>query len=322
MTRSPGRADELRATGVEAVICDVFDARALEAAVVEAKPEAVVHELTDLPKRPEPRKYKTQLASTKKIRSEGTRNLVAAARVAGARRFVAQSIAFAYEASGDWVKDESAPLALGSPPPMDEVIGAVAELERLVLEFGGLVLRYGLFYGSATVFANDGFYAELARKRRLPVIGSGSGMSSFVHVDDAAKATVAALERGSSGVYNVVDDDPAPAREWVPAYAQAIGAPSPMPLPRWVGRLAAASSATATSEPLATSVASGFISRSARNTYPPHERCSALASESRSSTGSFCRLSTRHAGPSSPRTVCHAATVSCASAGRITVRSG
>ena len=199
MTRSPGRADELRATGVEAMICDVFDAQALEAAVVEAKPDAVVHELTDLPKRPEPRKYKTQLASTKKIRSEGTRNLVAAARVAGARRFVAQSIAFAYEASGDWVKDESAPLALGSPPPMDEIIGAVAELERLVLEFGGLVLRYGLFYGSATVFANDGFYAELARKRRLPVIGSGSGMSSFVHVDDAAKATVAALERGSSG---------------------------------------------------------------------------------------------------------------------------
>jgi nucleoside-diphosphate-sugar epimerase len=241
MTRSPSRAEEMRASGAEAVVCDVFDAQALEAAVVEAQPDAVVHELTDLPKRIEPRKYKTQLAPTNKIRREGTRNLVAAARAAGAQRFVAQSIAFAYEASGDLVKAESAPLALASPPPMDEAIAAVAELERLVLEFGGLVLRYGFLYGPATVFANDGFYAELAHKRRLPVIGAGSGMNSFIHVDDAAKATVAALERGSSGVYNIVDDDPAPAREWVPAYAQAIGAPTPMRLPRWVGRLAAGS---------------------------------------------------------------------------------
>jgi nucleoside-diphosphate-sugar epimerase len=241
MTRSPQRAEEIRSRGSEAVLCNVFDLDALRSAITEAQPDAVIHELTDLPARLDPRKYGKQLAGTNRIRREGTANLVAAARDAGVSRLLAQSVAFAYAPAGDWVKGEDAPLALDAPAAMGEAVAAVAELERQVLEFGGIVLRYGFFYGPGTAFASDGFYAELARKRRLPVIGGGEGRNSFIHVEDAARATVAALERGSAGVYNIVDDDPAPAREWVPAYATAIGAGPPRHLPAWIARLVAGS---------------------------------------------------------------------------------
>jgi nucleoside-diphosphate-sugar epimerase len=153
-------------------------------------------------------------------------------------RLVAQSIAFVYAPEGDWVKVEDDRLATDAPAPMDETVGAVVDLERQVLGAGGVVLRYGYFYGPGTQFAPDGFYAELMRKRQFPVVGSGEGRWSFIHVDDAAAATIAALERGSPGVYNIVDDEPAAAREWVPAYATALGAPKPMRMPVWIGRLA------------------------------------------------------------------------------------
>jgi nucleoside-diphosphate-sugar epimerase len=239
MTRSEKRAEQLRARGAEAVVCDALDAHAVREAVLTARPDAVIHELTNLPAKLDPRKFKTQLISTNRLRRDGTRNLVAAAREAGVARLVAQSIAFVYEPSGDWVKDEDAPLALSSPPPMDEAVGAVADLERQVLDAGGIVLRYGYFYGPGTALASDGYYAELARKRRFPVVGSGEGRWSFIHVDDAAAATVAALDRSASGVYNIVDDDPVPASEWVPAYASAIGAKRPFRLPLWIARIAA-----------------------------------------------------------------------------------
>lgn len=239
MTRSGEAAERLRARGVQSVVCDALDAAALRAAVDAARPEAVVHELTNLPARLDPRKYKRQLASTNRLRREGTANLVAAAQAAGAGRIVAQSIAFAYEPSGDWVKDEEAPLALGSAPPMDEAVGAVAELERQVLDVDGVVLRYGFFYGPGSSFAPDGYSAELVRKRRFPIVGSGEGRFSFIHVEDAAEATVMGLERGSGGVYNIVDDDPAPVREWLPVYAAALGAKPPRRLPAWLGRLLA-----------------------------------------------------------------------------------
>jgi 2-alkyl-3-oxoalkanoate reductase len=245
MTRSPARADQIRATGAEAAVCDALDAEALTAAVVAAHPEAVIHELTELPQRLEPRKYKTQLAATNRVRREGTANLVAATKAAGAGRLLAQSIAFAYAPAGDWVKDEDAPLALDAPPPMDEAIAAIAELERQVLDAGGIVLRYGYFYGPDTQLDTAGFYGELAHKRRFPVIGSGEGRWSFIHVDDAAAATVAALERGAPGIYNVVDDDPAPAREWLPQFASAVGAKRPMRIPAWLGRIAGGQSAVA-----------------------------------------------------------------------------
>jgi nucleoside-diphosphate-sugar epimerase len=239
MTRSEEAAERLRARGARPVVCDALDAAALSAAVVASRPEAVVHELTNLPVRLDPRKYKRQLASTNHLRREGTANLVAAARAAGAERILAQSIAFAYEPSGDWVKDEDAPLALGSAPPMDEALGAVAELERQVLGVDGVVLRYGFFYGPGSSFAPDGYTAELVRKRRFPIVGSGEGRFSFIHVEDAAEATVLALERGSAGVYNIVDDDPAPVRAWLPVYAAALGAKPPRRLPTWLARVVA-----------------------------------------------------------------------------------
>jgi nucleoside-diphosphate-sugar epimerase len=162
---------------------------------------------------------------------------VAAAQAAGAERIVAQSIAFVYAEAGGWVKDEEARLALDAASPMNEAAAAVSELERQVLDAGGIVLRYGMFYGPGTHFARDGFYADLMRKRRLPVVGSGEGRWSFIHVQDAAAATVAALEKGSPGVYNIVDDDPAPARDWIPVYAAAVGAGKPLRAPTWLGRL-------------------------------------------------------------------------------------
>ncbi len=237
MTRSPERAGQIRAQGADAVVCDALDGEAVRAAVLAAKPQAVIHELTDIPARLDPRKYRAQLAGTNRLRREGTRNLLAAAREAGAERFVAQSIAFAYAPEGDWVKDEDAPLAPDAPPPMSDAIQAAAELERQVLGAGGLVLRYGFFYGPGTQFAPDGFYADLARKRRFPVVGSGEGHWSFIHVDDAATATLAALERGTPGIYNIVDDDPAPARNWLPVYAEAVGGKRPFKVPVWMGRL-------------------------------------------------------------------------------------
>jgi nucleoside-diphosphate-sugar epimerase len=239
MTRSAERAEELRAAGAEPAICDALDAEGLAAAVTAARPSAVIHQLTNLPSRLEPRKYRTALAATNRLRRDGTRNLVAAANAAGAERLIAQSIAFVYAPVGGWVKDEEAPLALDARPPMDEAVGAVAELERLVLEANGIVLRYGYFYGPGTQLHTDGFYGEQARKRQFPIVGSGQGRWSFIHVDDAAEATLAALERGRPGIYNVVDDDPAPVSEWVPVFAESVGAKRPFRVPSLIARIAA-----------------------------------------------------------------------------------
>ena len=246
-TRSEERAEAIRAAGARAVICDALDADALRAAVVEAAPEVVVHELTALPHRFNPRD-KQMYAPTDRVRREGTRNLIAAAQVAGARRIVCESIAFAY-APGERpeVKEEDAPLALEAPLPFGDSVRAIDEMERAVLGaegLEGLVLRYGWFYGPGTYFADDGSLARDVRRRLLPVIGKGIGLYSFVHVDDAANATVAAVERGAPGVYNVVDDEPAPQREWVSVYAEAIGAKKPLRVPVWVARLAMGKIAT------------------------------------------------------------------------------
>ena len=242
MTRSPERAEALRAQGAEPVVCDAFDATGLGEAVAAVEPEVVVHELTELPNALDPRRMREQLAGNARIRREGTRNLVEAARAARARRLVAQSIAFAYAPEGEPVKSEGAPLDLDAPPEWRPTVEAVAELERLVTEadgLDGLVLRYGYFYGPETPYARDGAVAGLVRKRRFPIVGRGSGVFSFVHVDDAATATVAAVGRGAPGIYNVVDDEPAPVSEWLPAYAEVIGAPPPGRAPAFVARLLA-----------------------------------------------------------------------------------
>jgi 2-alkyl-3-oxoalkanoate reductase len=240
MTRSEERAAALRAGGARAVVCDALDAAALHTAVTEAAPEVLVHQLTALPHRFDPRD-KDIYAPTNRLRTESTRTLLDAARAAGTRRMVCQSIAFAY-APGPQpeVKDEDAPLAFGAPPPFGDGIRALDAMERAVVGGDGLegiVLRYGWFYGPGTYYADDGNMAEDVRRRRFPVIGKGTGLFSFIHVDDAASATVAAVERGAPGIYNIVDDDPAPQREWLRTYADAIGAKKPLRVPVWIARL-------------------------------------------------------------------------------------
>jgi nucleoside-diphosphate-sugar epimerase len=240
MTRREERAGEIREAGAEAVVCDVFDAEAVREAVVAARPEAVIHALTALPPKFDPKS--DYLAATNKVRIEGTRNLVAAAKAAAVRRIVAESVAFFYEPEGDWVKSEEAPLFRDPPGRFAAGCEALVSLESQVLEAGnpeGVVLRFGWFYGPGTYYDRGGSVAEEVAKRRYPVIGSGDGRFSFIHVEDAAAAYVAALAHASPGVYNVVDDEPAPLREWLPAYAEALGAKPPRRVPAWLARLVA-----------------------------------------------------------------------------------
>jgi nucleoside-diphosphate-sugar epimerase len=236
MTRSPEKAAALAAQGIETAVCDAYDAAGLTRAVADARADHIVHLLTDLPADINMRHFEREVQSTGRLRREGTRNLIAAARAAGVQRIIGESISFAYAPEGDRVKDEDAPLATAALPFVAEPI---AELERQVLDAGGIVLRYGQLYGPGTSFTRDGPWATNLRRRRLPIVGAGSGVFSFLHVDDAASATVAALEHSGPATYNAVDDDPAAIHDWVPVYARAVGAPAPWRVPAWVGRLAA-----------------------------------------------------------------------------------
>lgn len=241
MTRSQERSEELRAAGAGAAVVDVFDADALEAAMSEAAPQVVIHQLTSLPERMNFRN-KDLYTGTNRLRTEGTRNLLRGARAAGARRFLAQSIAFAYRPEGGQVKSEDERLFDDAPAPFASGVEALHEMEGMVLDsegLEGLVLRYGFFYGPGTHYGADGTVTEDVRRRRMPIVGAGSGVFSFIHVDDAADATVAAVERGSPGVYNIVDDEPAALREWVPVLADAAGAKPPRRVPAWLAKLVA-----------------------------------------------------------------------------------
>lgn len=243
-TRRDERAEEIRSAGATAVVCDAYDRGALEAAVVEARPAVVVNQLTSLPQRYNPRKA-SFYEETNRVRSEGGRNLIEAARAAGARRFITQSISFLYAPEGDWVKDEDARPWDDAPGHFGPSVRVLLEHEREVVgseDFDGLVLRYGQFYGSGTYFARDGHIGREVSRRRFPIVGPGTGTFSFIHVEDAAGATVAALERGAPGVCNVTDDEPAPVREWLPVYAEALGARPPRRVPVWLARLVAGKS--------------------------------------------------------------------------------
>jgi len=241
MTRRSERSGQVEAMGALPAVCDVFDAPALEAAVAAASPEVVIHELTDLPAALDPRKYESQMAGNDRLRSEGTANLVAAARAAGAKRIVAQSIAFAYTPSGPAIKTESDPLFDDAPFPWSRAVAALHDLEHAVTQTAGIegiVLRYGFFYGPGTAYAADGHLCREVAKRRIPLIGGGTGVFSFIQIDDAATATVAAIDGGTPGaIYNIVDDEPAPGSEWIPVYAEAMGAKPPRRVPRWLGRM-------------------------------------------------------------------------------------
>jgi len=237
-TRDDRSAEAIRATGAQAAICDALDAAAVEDAVIEANPEVIVSELTSLPKDYDLRTIDYE--PTNRLRIEGGRNLISAGRKVGARRYITQSIAFVYEPEGDWVKDEEARTFVEAPGRFASGLEATLTSEGEALEadgMEGLVLRYGQFYGPDTYFDRGGSIAEQVRKRRFPQVGSGSGVFSFIHVDDAADATVASIERGAPGIYNVVDDDPAPISDWLPVFADAIGAKRPMRVPTFLARL-------------------------------------------------------------------------------------
>ena len=239
MTRSDASAEAIRHAGAHAAVVDVFDADAVRAAAEEAGAEVLVHELTALPDRFDFRK-KDLYAPTNRLRTEGTRNLLDAARAAGARRFVSQSIAFAYRNDGGRVKIEEDPLLEDAPGPFGSGVRALRAMEAMVLGaegMDGLVLRYGFFYGPGTHYAEDGAMVADVRRRRLPIVGKGTGVFSFIHVEDAADATVAAVERGAPGAYNVTDDEPAAMSAWVRVLAEAAGARRPLRVPVWLAKL-------------------------------------------------------------------------------------
>ena len=241
-TTTAAKADSLRAAGAQAVVLDVLDREATLAAVAASAPEIVVHEATALSDLGSPRRFDESFALTNRLRIEGTDSLVAAARAAGARRFVAQSFAgWPYAHEGGPVKDETDPLDPHPPKPFRESLAAIRHLERVVTTTDGLegvVLRYGGLYGPGTSLAADGVHVDAVRQRKFPVVGDGEGVWSFVHIEDAATATVAAIEGEATGIFNVVDDEPARVADWLPVLATAVGAPPPRHVPTWLGRIA------------------------------------------------------------------------------------
>ena len=238
MTRSQSKADELRALGAEPVVADALDVPALTEAVRASRPDAVIHQLTAIPPRIDPRRIERDLAMNDRLRGEGTRILVGAARAAGATRIIAQSIAFSYAPGPPGtVHREQDPLLLDDAlKAFRRSARALHELEGAVLDATGIVLRYGYFYGPGSAISRSGSMGQDLSRRRLPIVGRGEGVWSLIHVDDAARATVAALTRGQAGAYNIVDDDPAPVSRWLPALAEALGAPRPMRVPAFIAR--------------------------------------------------------------------------------------
>jgi nucleoside-diphosphate-sugar epimerase len=251
MTRSESKRDLLAGLGATPVVADALDPDAVGQAVSEAAPDAIVHQLTALSDLSNFRNIDRAFAATNRLRREGTDHLLSAARAVSARRFVAQSFGgWPYAREGGPVKTEEDPLDPDPVKTISETLGAIRYLENAVLNAApieGIALRYGGFYGPGTSIGLDpvGEQVEAVQKRRFPVVGSGDGVLSLIHIEDAATATVAALETGRPGVYNVVDDEPAPAREWLPALAEAVGAKAPRRVPRWVGRLLAGEAMTA-----------------------------------------------------------------------------
>ncbi|MDX6284861.1 MAG: hypothetical protein QOG53_346 [Frankiales bacterium] len=241
-TRTPAKADWLRQAGARPAVVDALDPVALKAAVFDAQPEAVIDELTDLPQKFSAFGMKHFYDKQTPLKATAAPALIEASKAVGARVHIMQSIAFLYAPGGDPVKDEDAAPYLDAPAPWDTAMKPFADAHLALMsatEFAGIELRYGYFYGPGTHYATEGAVAQLVRKRMFPIMGKGTGISSFIHVEDAASATVAALETGMGGIYNVVDDDPAPMHEWLPVYAEALGAKPPRHVPVWLGRLTA-----------------------------------------------------------------------------------
>jgi 2-alkyl-3-oxoalkanoate reductase len=249
LTRTPAKQDLVRSLGARPAVADALDPDAVARVVAEAEPDVIVHQLTALSGSIDLRHFERDFAETNRLRTEGTDHLLAAGRAIGVRRFVAQSYAgWPFARTGGPVKDESDPLDPSPPAALRTTLDAIRHLEAAVTGAGwteGVVLRYGGFYGPGTSLSMkpDGEHIELIRKRKFPVVGNGAGVWSFIHIEDAAAATVAAVEHGKAGIYNVVDDEPAPVSEWLPAAARAVGAKPPRRLPLWLGRIAAGEAA-------------------------------------------------------------------------------
>ncbi len=254
-TRSASKQDVVRGLGARAVVVDALDPDAVAQAVASAEPEVIVHQLTALSGKLSARDMRHPERSaaaimTNRLRTEATDHLLATGRAAGARRFVAQSFgAFRWARAGGPVQTEDDPVDPDPPAALRVQMVGILHVERVVpaIDWGeGLVLRYGGFYGPGTAISRepDALMAVPVRKRRFPIVGDGSGVWSHIHIDDAATATVAAIEHGDPGIYNIVDDEPAPVREWLPVLASALDAKPPRRIPRWLGRLAAGEAAT------------------------------------------------------------------------------
>jgi nucleoside-diphosphate-sugar epimerase len=244
ITRTESKLDMLHELGATGVVADVLDPDQAARVVAEAEPEVIIHQLTALNRNFDIKHFDRTFEETNRLRTEATDHLLAAGRAVGVKRFIAQSYtSWPFARTGGPVKTEDDPLDPNPPSAMRESLAAIRHLESAVTGADwteGIVLRYGGFYGPGTsLSAEGGEQVEVIRKRRFPVVGDGGGVWSFVHIEDAADATVAAVTRGRRGLYNIVDDEPAPVAEWLPAAARAIGAPEPRHVPRWLGRIAA-----------------------------------------------------------------------------------
>ena len=236
---SPASAQLLQVLGAEPVRLDLLDARAVRTAVLDSRPDAIVHEATALADIKFGRSLDRTFVTTNRLRTEGTDALLAAAREAGVSRFVAQSFApYLYARRGGPIKTEADPVDETPPPNTGQTYAAITYLEKATTAFGVIALRYGGFYGAA----NDALI-EPVRKRQFPIVGDGGGIFPWLHLDDGAAATVLALEHSGPAIYNIVDDEPAPVRDWLPVLASALGAKLPRHLPAWLARLFAGSAA-------------------------------------------------------------------------------
>ena len=241
-TRSESKLGLLRELGATGVVADLLDPEQVARVVAEASPEVIIHQLTALNRPFDVKHFDRTFEETNRLRTEGTDHLLAAGRAVGVKRFIAQSYtSWPFARTGGAVKTEEDPLDPTPPKAMRKSLDAIRHVEDAVTGADwteGIVLRYGGFYGPGTSLSREGgAQLEQIRQRKFPVVGDGGGVWSFVHIEDAAEATVAAVTRGRRGIYNIVDDDPAPVAEWLPVAARAVGAPAPRHVPRWLGRI-------------------------------------------------------------------------------------
>ncbi len=242
LSRTSEKAKGLEALGAKVAVTDALDKDGLTAAIKRAEPEVIIHQLTALAGVGNFRKFDEEFALTNRLRTEVTDTMLAAARMVGTRRFIAQSFCgWPFAREGGPAKTEEDPLDSNPPASFAKTLAAIRYLEEAVrrtTDLEALALRYGIFYGPGTGIARDGSIVELVRKRRMPIVGDGTGIWSFIHINDVARATVAAISHGDPGIYNVVDDEPAPVSTWLPFLADTLGAKPPRRVPVWIGKLA------------------------------------------------------------------------------------